>query len=65
MFVRGLVWEFTAEIAAILFVQLAIALLVFTNKNDVMPLWKGIVAGFLYPLSLALVYVLENVANWN
>jgi Ca2+/Na+ antiporter len=65
VFARGLVWEFTAEIATIIFVQVAIGALVLTDRNAVTPLWKGIAAGCLYPLSLVLVWVLENVAGWD
>lgn len=65
VFVRGLAWEFTAEVLAILLVQFAVAALVFTDKNGVTPLWKGLLAGALFPLSLIFVYVMENVSGWD
>ena len=65
VFVRGLAWEFTAEVLAIILVQLAVAALIFTDVNHVTPLWKGLVAGALFPLSLVFVWVMENVLGWD
>jgi calcium/proton exchanger cax len=65
VFARGLAWEFSAEVLAIILVQLAVAALVLTDKNGVTPLWKGLLAGCLFPLSLVFVYVFENVLHWD
>lgn len=62
--VKGLAWEFSAEVMAIVAVQLAMLVLTLTNKNGVLPVWKGLVALSLYPASLLLVYVLE-AAGWD
>lgn len=65
VYIKGLYWEFSAEILAILIVEAIMAALVLTQKNNTMPVWKGILAGLLFPGALALVYVLENVAGMN
>jgi Ca2+/Na+ antiporter len=62
---RDLAWEFSSEVIAILAVEVAMLALMMSAKNGVMPLWKGLTALSLYPLSLLLVWVLENVAGWN
>lgn len=65
LFVRNLEWSFTAEVAAVIVVEAAVAVLVLTSKNYVQPLWKALLAGALFPLSLVLVYVLKNSAAWD
>jgi hypothetical protein len=65
VFVRGLAWQFSAEVLAILLVEMLIALLIFTSKNQVQPVWKTLLAGLLFPLSLLFVFVLENIVGWN
>jgi len=60
VYVRGLVWQYAAETIAIIAVQAAMLLLVLSLRGGAMPLWKGLAALALYPLSLLLVYVLEN-----
>jgi hypothetical protein len=58
---RSLAWAFSAEVLTILAVEIAVVALTLTNANNVLPIWKAAVAGLLFPLSLVLVYVLENV----
>ena len=65
VYIRGLAWEYSAEVLSILLVELVVAGLVLTQRNNTMPVWKGILAGLLFPGALALVYVLENVAGMN
>ena len=65
VFVRGLAWQFSAEVLSILVVELLMAVLVFTSKNQVQPVWKTALAGLLFPLSLLFVFVLENIVGWN
>ncbi len=50
---------------AILIVEVTIAALVLTQKNNTMPVWKGVLAGLLYPGALIFVYLLENIAHLN
>jgi Ca2+/Na+ antiporter len=59
-FQTNLVWEFSAETAVILFVQLAMGV-VASRKTQ--RLFEAAIVLSLYPLSLMLVYVLENVAG--
>lgn len=58
-----LVWSFSAETISIIFVQVVI--LMFTTFRKTEKLFDAIIVISLYPLSLALVYVLENVAGLN
>lgn len=62
IYVRGLAWEFSAETISILFVELVIGVLAFRSVHTV-PYAYVILS--LYPLSLALVYVLENVFGFD
>jgi hypothetical protein len=65
VYVKGLAWQFSAEVMSILLVELCIVVLTLTSAKDVLPLWKAAVALSLYPLSLVFVYVLENGAGWD
>ena len=65
VFVRGLAWQFSAEVLAILLVEAAMCVLVLSGKNNVQPVWKTTLAGCLFPLSLVFVFVLENIVGWN
>eukprot|EP00727_Mastigamoeba_balamuthi_P010839 m51a1_g6378 hypothetical protein (557) ;mRNA; r:144972-147122 len=57
VFARDLAWEFSAETAAILFVELC---MVVIATRRVQRLGYGIVVASLYPLALVLVWVLEK-----
>lgn len=61
IFVRGLAWTFTAETFAILFVTITVGL-VGILKRTFSIYWSFIII-FLYPLSILLVWVLEDVAG--
>jgi len=56
---QGLAWKFTAETLAIFFVQVIMALLVLTQKQQTMLTAFIILA--IFPLCLLAVYVLQNV----
>ncbi|KAF1333699.1 Ca2 :cation antiporter, partial [Globisporangium splendens] len=56
----GLVWEFSAETLAILLVELAIGAIALKKTQR---LFDALLVFALYPASIALVYLLENVAG--
>jgi len=58
IYFRGLAWQYTAETLAIIFVQ-CVAFYLTTKKS--LTLLDGIMMLSLFPLSLAFVYVLENI----
>ncbi|KAG8386380.1 hypothetical protein BUALT_Bualt03G0142800 [Buddleja alternifolia] len=63
VYVRGLVWNFSAEVLVILIVCVVMG--VFASIRTTFPLWTAILAFLLYPFSLALVYVLDYVFGWS
>ncbi|CAL5393519.1 unnamed protein product [Camellia sinensis] len=63
VYVRGLTWDFSAEVLVILVVCLVMG--AFASFRTTFPLWTALVAFFLYPFSLALVYVLDYVLGWS
>ncbi|KAL7249648.1 hypothetical protein ACSBR1_011769 [Camellia fascicularis] len=62
-YVRGLTWDFSAEVLVVLVVCLVMG--GFASFRTTFPLWTALVAFFLYPFSLALVYVLDYVLGWS
>lgn len=62
VFFKDLIWEFTAETVSIIFVELVLFLYTFKKTHT---LCDAALILSLYPLSLLLVWVLENVANLN
>lgn len=58
IFRNGLAWQYTAETAAIIFVQIIVG--IYARKKMITYLDGWIILA-LYPLSIALVYVLEGV----
>jgi len=62
IFFKNLIWEFTAETVSIIFVELALFLFTFKKTHTGL---DAILIVCLYPLSLVLVWVLENVADLN
>jgi Ca2+/Na+ antiporter len=62
VFFRGLIWEFSAETISILFVEIGVLI---AAHRKVPRLIDAILVLLLYPLSLIIVYVLENVAGLN
>jgi len=65
VFVRGLAWQFSAEVSVILLVEFVVAFMVLTQKNNVMPVWRALIVGLLFPLSLLTYFILENIFHWN
>ncbi|EGC34495.1 hypothetical protein DICPUDRAFT_153287 [Dictyostelium purpureum] len=62
VYFRNLVWEYSAETIAILFVTLSVGTLGATQNT--MKTYMAPLVLSLYPLSLLLVYLLETFANW-
>eukprot|EP01007_Sphenomonas_quadrangularis_P001250 NODE_216_length_1801_cov_147.860731_g165_i0.p1 GENE.NODE_216_length_1801_cov_147.860731_g165_i0~~NODE_216_length_1801_cov_147.860731_g165_i0.p1 ORF type:complete len:509 (-),score=189.46 NODE_216_length_1801_cov_147.860731_g165_i0:275-1780(-) len=60
---RGLPWVYTAETLSILMVELSICALVLLCR--IQRLSHAIFVASLYPLSLAVVYLLEHVVGWD
>ncbi|XP_058095701.1 sodium/calcium exchanger NCL1-like [Magnolia sinica] len=63
VYLRQLTWDFSAEVLVILIVCIVMGL--FTSFRTKFPLWTCSVAYFLYPFSLALVYVLDYCLGWS
>ncbi|GLT76338.1 hypothetical protein SLA2020_480070 [Shorea laevis] len=63
VYIRGLTWDFSSEVLVILIVCLLVS--AFASFRTTFPLWTCLVAFILYPLSLALVYVLDYVFGWS
>ena len=62
VFFKNLIWEFTAETVSIIFVELALFLFTFKRTHTGL---DALLIVALYPLSLLVVWLLENVANLN
>ncbi|XP_057963600.1 sodium/calcium exchanger NCL [Malania oleifera] len=63
VYIRGLTWDFSAEVLVILIVCIVMG--AFASLRTTFPLWTSLVAFFLYPFSLVLVYLLDNVFGWS
>ncbi|KAK1301574.1 hypothetical protein QJS10_CPB12g01059 [Acorus calamus] len=63
VYVRNLVWDFSAEVLVILIASVMMGL--FASFRTTFPLWMSFVAFVFYPLSLVLVYVLDHFAGWS
>jgi len=63
VFFKHLAWEFTAETISIVFIQLLLGMMVYFRRG--MQLYHGFIVLSFYPLSLAIVYVLENELGWD
>jgi multidrug efflux pump subunit AcrB len=63
VYIRGLPWDFTAEMLVILIV--CIVMSAFVSFRIHYPLWTSIIAFLLYPFSLALVYVFQYVFGFS
>ncbi|KAK8633393.1 hypothetical protein V6N13_014239 [Hibiscus sabdariffa] len=62
VYARGLSWEFSGEVLVVLMVCLVMGLIASFSSN--FPLWMSFLAFVLYPLSLFLVYFLNDVLNY-
>lgn len=63
VYARGLTWDFSSEVLVILIVCVVMG--VFASVRSTFPLWTSLVAFLLYPLSLVLVYVLDDKFGWS
>ncbi|KAF7141178.1 hypothetical protein RHSIM_Rhsim06G0204500 [Rhododendron simsii] len=63
VYFRGLSWEFSAEVLIVLIVSAIMG--VAASFSSTFPIWTSLVAYLLYPLSLILVYVLDDFFNWS
>ncbi|XP_050370542.1 sodium/calcium exchanger NCL-like [Argentina anserina] len=62
IYAREMTWEFSAEVLVVLIVCLVVGLI--ASLKSTFPLWTAIVAFLLYPLSLLLVYILNDVIGY-
>ncbi|KAJ4726400.1 putative Sodium/calcium exchanger family protein / calcium-binding EF hand family protein [Melia azedarach] len=62
IYLRGLKWEFSAEILVVVVVCGVIGIL--ASFRSTFPVWISFLAYLLYPLSLLLVYLLNDVLNY-
>jgi Ca2+/Na+ antiporter len=65
VYARKLAWEFSAEVLTILTVEIVVFVVTYTSKNSILPLWKAAIPLLCFPLSLVMVWVLENVVGLN
>ncbi|KAI6687238.1 hypothetical protein NL676_024066 [Syzygium grande] len=63
IYARDLTWEFSAEVLVVLIVCCVVGL--SASFRSTFPVWTSILAYLLYPLSLLLVYVLDDVLNYS
>ncbi|KAK1325717.1 hypothetical protein QJS10_CPA01g02095 [Acorus calamus] len=63
VYLRNLVWDFSAEVLVILIASVMMGL--FASFRTTFPLWMSFVAFVFYPLSLVVVYVLDHFAGWS
>ncbi|KAK6919144.1 EF-hand domain [Dillenia turbinata] len=63
VYFRELSWDFSSEVLIIIIVCILMG--AFASWRTTFPLWTSLVAYALYPLSLALVYVLNYVCGWS
>lgn len=57
IYVRGLEWEYTAEVATVMFVVIIVGLQGMLRRNIF--LWQGLLVLSLYPGSIVMIYVLQ------
>jgi len=63
IYIKGLSWNYSGEVVAVLVVCAVIGLLAFFRSSY--PLWTCILAFFLYPFSLVMVYFLHSILGWD
>lgn len=59
---RDMAWEFSAEVAVVMIVCAVIGLV--AGFRSTFPVWTSMLAYILYPLSLLLVYVFDDVLHY-
>ncbi|CAK0909106.1 unnamed protein product, partial [Prorocentrum cordatum] len=63
VYFKGLAWEFSAETVSIVSIQVALGVLMLLRSQQ--KLLEAFAVLSLYPLSLGLVWVLENKLGWD
>lgn len=63
VYARGLTWDFSSEVLVILIVCIVMGIV--GSFRTTFPIWTSLIAFFLYPFSIALVYVLDYVYGWS
>ena len=58
IYFRQLSWAFTAEVLSVMLVVIIVGL---NGLRTTIYLWQGILVASLYPLSILMVYIMENV----
>ncbi|PRQ31086.1 putative sodium/calcium exchanger membrane region, EF-hand domain pair [Rosa chinensis] len=58
IYVREMTWEFSAEVLVVLIVCIVVGLI--ASLRSTFPLWTAFVAFLLYPVSLLLVYIIND-----
>lgn len=62
VYIKGLKWDYSAEVMTILVVCGIIGILAFSQTAY--PLWNCLLGFFLYPFSLLMYYVFQYVIGW-
>ncbi|KAM5586188.1 sodium/calcium exchanger NCL-like [Rosa sericea] len=62
IYVREMTWEFSAEVLVVLIVCIVVGLI--ASLRSTFPLWTAFVAFLLYPVSLLLVYIINDVIGY-
>ncbi|KAJ0045990.1 hypothetical protein Pint_04681 [Pistacia integerrima] len=63
IYFRGITWEFSAELLVVVIVCSVMG--VIASFRSTFPLWISVMAILLYPLSLFLVYLFNDVLNYD
>lgn len=63
VYIRDLSWNVSAEVLVVLIVCVLMGL--FTSLITKFPLWTGIIACLLYPISIGFLYLLTEVLGWS
>lgn len=62
VYFNSLAWTFSAETTAILVIEICMCVIASKRQH---PTWKAIVVFALFPLSILLVWFLENILGWD
>ncbi|XAR56498.1 hypothetical protein NMG60_11037015 [Bertholletia excelsa] len=63
IYFQGLSWEFSSEVLVVLIVCAVMG--ITASFSSTVPIWTSMIAFLLYPLSLVLVYVLDDILQWS
>lgn len=62
VYYRGLTWDFSSEVLVILVATVVIGVL--ASVRVTFPFWMALIALALYPISVAMVAILDYVYGW-